>query len=65
MKNKTKIAPVVTPHKYTEQEFTNEYKALCEKTGFQIAFEPRWAQSRDNGDYRLVIVTFVVQMPEK
>lgn len=64
MKDKTKLAPAVTPHKYTPEEFTKRYNALCKETGFQIAFEPRWQQSRDIGDYRLVIVSGIVPFVE-
>ena len=63
MKNKTILAPAVTPHKHTPDEFIKRYQDLCKETGFQIAFEPRWAQSKDTGDYRLVIVSSVSPMP--
>lgn len=64
-KGKTQPAPAVTPHKYTADEFVKEYQELVKKTGFQIAYEPRWAQSKDTGDYRLVIVTSVIPMPKE
>lgn len=63
MKNKTTPAPAVKPHKYTAEEFLEEYKELCKRTGFNIVFEPRWSQSKDTGDYRLVIASGVVLMP--
>ena len=62
MKNKTKVVPAVTPMKYTPQQFADKYTELCKEMGFQIAFEPRWAQSKDTGDFRLVIVSNVVPM---
>jgi hypothetical protein len=65
MKNKTKPAPAVTPHKHTEQEFVDRYRALCEETGFQIVFAPQWVQSKDQGDYRLVIVSGVAPVPKE
>ncbi len=49
---------------HTAEEFKQLYQKLCQDTGFQIAFEPRWAQSRDQGDYRLVIVTSVIPLPK-
>lgn len=64
MKDKTKTAPVVSPMKYTAQQFVEKYNDLCKETGFQIAAEPRWIQSKDAGDYRLVIVHSVVQNPK-
>lgn len=65
MKNKTKVAPTVTPHKATAEEFVKRYQELCEETGFQIAFAPQWAQSKDTGDYRLVITSSVVPLPKE
>ena len=64
MKGQTKPAPQVTAHKYTAEEFVEEYQALCKETGFQIVFEPRWRQSQDTGDYRLVIVSSVAPIPK-
>ena len=65
MKNKTIPAPAVTPHKYTEQEFVDKYQELCKQMGFTLAFAPNWAQSKDTGDYRLVITTSVVALPKE
>ena len=65
MKGQTKPAPQVTAHKYTEKEFVERYQALCKETGFQIVFAPQWAQSKDTGDYRLVIVSSVAPMPKE
>jgi hypothetical protein len=59
MKDKTKPA---APHQWTAEDFVKDYNELCERSGFQIVFEPRWAQSKDNGDYRLVIVSSVVSL---
>ena len=65
MKGKTIPAPAVTPRKYTEKDFVELYQELCKETGFQIAFEPRWRQSQDTGDYRLVIASGVAPMPKE
>lgn len=65
MKDKTVLAPAVNPHKYTEQEFVDKYQELCKQTGFGLAFVPNWAQSKDTGDYRLVITTTVVVLPKE
>lgn len=43
------------PNPITPEEFAERYKALCQETGFQLAFKPMWAKSADLGDYRLVI----------
>lgn len=59
-KNQTKQVPLVTPHRYTPEEFLKEYQELCKKTGLQIGFEPRWVRSQDQGDYRLAIQLSVV-----
>jgi hypothetical protein len=56
-------SPVVRPA-HTVEEFTELYRKLCQDTGFQIVFEPRWAQSKDTGDYRLVIISSVVPLPK-
>lgn len=64
MKGKTELAPAITPHKQTEQEFIERYQALCKETGFQIVFAPQWRQSQDTGDYRLVIVSSVAPIPK-
>jgi hypothetical protein len=53
----------VKEHKFTAEEFAKEYTDLCRRTGFQIAYAPQWAQSKDTGDYRLVIVASVVPTP--
>lgn len=63
-KGKTKFVPAVKPA-YTPERFMERYNELCREFGLQIAFEPRWAQSRDQGDYRLVIVTAVVPLPKE
>jgi len=64
MKNKTTPAQQVTPAHFPES-FAERYQALCKETGFQIVFEPRWAQSKDQGDYRLVIVASIALMPKE
>lgn len=64
MKNKTIPAPQVKPA-HTAEAFAERYQALCKETGFQIVFEPRWAQSKDQGDYRLVIVASIALMPKE
>ena len=57
-------AKEITPAKSAEI-FAERYQALCKKQGFQIVFEPRWAQSKDTGDYRLVIVASVQPYKEE
>ena len=64
MKGKTAPAPAVKPT-HTPEEFAQRYQALCKETGFQIVFEPRWVQSKDQGDYRLVIATGVQPLPRE
>lgn len=63
-KGKTITATAVTPRKYTAAEFAQRYQELCQETGFQIVFTPQWAQSKDTGDYRLVIMSSVVEVPK-
>lgn len=65
MKGKTVIEPTIKPHVFTAEEFAQRYQALCRETGFQIIFEPRWVQSKDQGDYRLVIVSGVAPLPKE
>ena len=55
----------VKEHKFTAEEFAKEYADLCRRLGFQIAYTPQWAQSKDTGDYRLVIVASVVATPKE
>lgn len=62
MRTPRKMVPAVTPVRHTAEEFSKRYEALCKETGFQIAFEPRWAKSQDTGDYRLVIIATIVPM---
>jgi hypothetical protein len=69
--NHASNSPVVRPAQIlkntgssTVEEFMELYRKLCQDTGFQIAFEPRWAQSKDTGDYRLVIISSVVPLPK-
>ena len=45
----------------TPQQFIEAYKALCIFFGYQVVGVPQWKQSLDNGDYRLVIQTAVVE----
>lgn len=49
--------------KNLSQEFANKYNELCREYGLQIVFEPRWVQSKDQGDYRLQIVYGIGQLP--
>jgi hypothetical protein len=63
MKNKTKLVSAVIPHKFTAEEFVKRYNDLCKETGFQIGYEPKWVQSKDTGDYRLIIASGVVLIP--
>jgi len=75
-KGKTVPAPAVTPMaamapadprqelQRRVDEFTRRYQELCRELGMQIVFEPRWAQSKDTGDYRLVIASGVAPIPQ-
>lgn len=63
MKNKTVLAPAVKPA-YTAEKFVEAYSNLVKQYGFQIAYEPKWAQSKDTGDYRLIISTLVIPVPK-
>lgn len=64
---KTKMHPQVTPiaEKTAVEEFVKRYEALCKEMGLQIVFQPQWAQSKDTGDYRLVILTSVQPIPKQ
>lgn len=85
MKNKTTLAPQVTPRKLTAEEFKLQfaelmqmaksikfspqdfaelYQVLSGGAKYQIVYFPQWAQSKDTGDYRLVIVSQVAELPE-
>ena len=55
--------PIIKPA-HTVEEFTKRYQDLCQEFNMQIVFEPRWAQSKDTGDYRLVIISSVVPLPK-
>jgi len=46
-------------------EFTRRYQELCKELGLQIVFEPRWNQSKDQGDFRLVIVPALAPLPKE
>lgn len=55
-------------HKMDEtkgKEFLDKYNALCKEHGLTLVFVPEWRRSVDNGDYRLVILTYVSEMPKK
>lgn len=62
---KTKPVLPETPKTITPQDFIEKYNSLCKETGFQIVYEPRWAQSKDTGDYRLVIIKSVAPLSDK
>jgi hypothetical protein len=62
--NETVMAPRVIPAK-SKEIFAEKYAELCKEQGFQIAFEPRWAQSKDTGDYRLIILASVIPYKEE
>ena len=64
MKGKTISAPAVDPA-YTAEKFAKKYQELCKEFGMQIVFAPQWAQSKDTGDYRLVIVSSVAPLPKE
>ena len=51
--------PKHAPVKHTAEEFRRRYEELCKEMGFAIVFAPQWAQSKDTGDYRLVILSSV------
>lgn len=62
---KQSSAPAETIKQVSPQEaFVGEYQALCNRHGLQIAFEPRWVMSKDQGDYRLVIVPVIAPLPK-
>lgn len=61
----TGLAPVVSPTQSKEERFSTDYVELCRKHGLQLAYEPRWAQSKDTGDYRLIIVAILVPYMEE
>jgi len=46
-------------------EFTRRYQELCKELGLQIVFEPKWNQSKDQGDFRLVIVVALAPLPKE
>lgn len=64
-KGKTVPAKAIAPMKHTAEEFAKRYQELCKECGFQIVFAPQWVQSKDTGDYRLVIATGVEPMPKE
>ena len=49
---------------FTVEDFTKEYQALCEKTGFRINVNPAFI-ARDDGSWSIVLQTSVSQMPKK
>jgi hypothetical protein len=53
-----------TPQEKAE-EFTKRYNELCKEFGLQIVFEPRWNQSKDQGDFRLVIIPALAPLPKE
>ena len=59
-KRKHTVVPTkaIVPAKSAEI-FAKKYQELCQEQGFQIVFVPQWAQSKDTGDYRLVIAVSV------
>lgn len=65
MKHKPNVAPLIVPRKCTAEEFARRYQELCKETGFQIVYTPQWAQSKDTGDYRLVILSSVVPVSKE
>jgi len=64
MKNKTTPARAVKPA-HTAESFAERYQALCKETGFEIVFAPQWVQSKDQGDYRLVIASGIAPIPKE
>lgn len=49
---------------YTAQDFAEEYKKLCEKTGFNIVVAPNWI-ARDDGTFSMQLQYTVGAMPKK
>ena len=47
-------APQVTPIN-REQVFAQKYQKFCKEEGFQIVPVPLWVQSKDTGDWRMMI----------
>ena len=41
--------------KTPEQEFVDAYNKLCEEHGFTVSPAPIWVQSKDTGDWRVII----------
>ena len=48
---------------YTAQEFINEYKALVDKTGFQIVVQPTLI-ARDDGTWSIKQISSVGRIPK-
>lgn len=46
------------------EEFIKRYQELCKETGLQIVFSPQWVQSKDTGDFRLMIISSVEPLPK-
>jgi hypothetical protein len=47
------------------EEFSKRYQELCKELGFQIIPVPQLAQSKDMGDYRIVVSLQVVPIKEE
>lgn len=50
--------------KQTAEDFAQEYKALCEKTGFNIVVSPSWVAT-NHGSFEMVLQYTVGAMPKK
>ena len=45
--------------------FVDEYNELCKKHGFALISVPQWRQSKDTGDFRLVIEVQVAEVKDE
>lgn len=54
----------VTNEQKLAQQFIEEYRALCEKHGYQINVNPAF-KMRDDGTYSIVLQTSVGKLPEQ
>ncbi len=49
---------------YTPEQFTKEYKALCDKTGYVLSASPSWTPTNHN-TFELVIQVGVSKLEKK
>ena len=48
---------------YTPQDFANEFKALCDRMGYQLVATPVWLQ-RDDGTFSMRITWSIGRLPK-